>query len=251
MAVGPPRTSSRRRLQRGALTRPPKMVRVGKATREQTCIVCHRVIRAGQGPNESIRDNGANEFTHTIWPVCVGGCQPCPQFRCARLASLLQISWPTIPLEQGPLPPCLPSGTLATPSLRPRRLALSSAETPVTGMVATFDRSGGTAMSAKLGSSDAESQDDLRLSVRDRLAKETFVPAPEHVWAGKGTGRVCVNCGDTISSDEVENEIAVQGGGVTIKMWAHLPCLEIWRSESKTLGENSRLSAPDSAVPPA
>src|SRR5215475_2800299 len=53
------------RLERGTLPRAPKMVRVGKATRERTCIVCQRVIRPSQVLNESITNDGPKEFTHT------------------------------------------------------------------------------------------------------------------------------------------------------------------------------------------
>jgi hypothetical protein len=54
------------RLERGKLPRAPKMVRVGKATHDRTCIVCQRVIRPGQMLNESITDDGPKEFTHTL-----------------------------------------------------------------------------------------------------------------------------------------------------------------------------------------
>ena len=53
------------RLKRGTLPRPPKIVRVGEATHERTCIVCQRVIRPRQVLNESITDDGLKEFTHT------------------------------------------------------------------------------------------------------------------------------------------------------------------------------------------
>src|SRR5215813_8700467 len=54
------------RLERGTLPRAPKMVRLGRATRERTCIVCQRVIRPRQVLNESITDDGPTEFTHTL-----------------------------------------------------------------------------------------------------------------------------------------------------------------------------------------
>jgi len=53
------------RLERGTLPQAPKTVRVGKATRQRTCIVCQRVIRPRQVLNESITDDGLKEFTHT------------------------------------------------------------------------------------------------------------------------------------------------------------------------------------------
>ena len=54
------------RIERGKLPRAPKMVRVGKATHDRTCIVCQRVIRPSQMLNESITDDGPKEFTHTL-----------------------------------------------------------------------------------------------------------------------------------------------------------------------------------------
>ena len=68
----------------------------------------------------------------------------------------------------------------------------------------------------------------LRQTVRERLASGWLFPAPHKVWAGKGTGHVCVVCGTTITPSEVENEV---DGPVTV--WTHLPCYSIWREESK------------------
>jgi hypothetical protein len=73
------------------------------------------------------------------------------------------------------------------------------------------------------------SQSTLRETVRERLASGWLFPAPHKVWAGKGTGHVCIVCGTTIAPSEVENEVA---GPTTV--WSHLPCYSIWREESQT-----------------
>jgi len=45
----------------------------------------------------------------------------------------------------------------------------------------------------------------------------------------KGTGQICAVCAQTIRPDEVENEIAVNGDGVTVELWAHIGGLAIWQ----------------------
>jgi len=82
------------------------------------------------------------------------------------------------------------------------------------------------------GSSETDGDRDLRMSVRDRLERGVLVPAPNQVWAGKGTGKTCAICAKSIAPDEIENEIDIRGGGVAVKLWAHQPCLAIWHSES-------------------
>jgi hypothetical protein len=72
------------------------------------------------------------------------------------------------------------------------------------------------------------SDDDLRMTIRARLATGALFQAPEKVWAGPGTGRTCVVCGTAISAPEIETEMIL--GPVTI--WAHSPCYTIWRQES-------------------
>jgi len=72
-------------------------------------------------------------------------------------------------------------------------------------------------------------QSDLRQTVRERLASGWLFPAPSQTWAGKGTGHVCIVCGITIQSSEVENEVV---GPTTV--WSHVPCYSIWREESQT-----------------
>ena len=59
-------------------------------------------------------------------------------------------------------------------------------------------------------------QSDLRQTVRERLASGWLFPAPSQTWDGKGTGHVCIVCGITIQSSEVENEVV---GPMTV--WSH------------------------------
>ncbi len=102
------------------------------------------------------------------------------------------------------------------------------------------------------GSSDPNGDDDLRLSVRDRLQRGILPPAPRQVWAGKGTGTTCAICAITIGPDQVENEIAIRSNGTVVTLWAHLHCLEIWWREVETLPEaNGRPSGPDFSAQPA
>ena len=81
------------------------------------------------------------------------------------------------------------------------------------------------------GSDDAEGA--LLQSVLDRLHRRALLPAPGRVWAGMGTGQTCVVCTRTIQADEVENEIAINGGGIAVKLWAHIGCLATWRRASE------------------
>jgi len=70
---------------------------------------------------------------------------------------------------------------------------------------------------------------DLHVTVRERLASGWLFPAPSKVWAGRGTGHVCIICEISIAASEVENEVV---GPTTV--WSHLPCYSIWRQESQT-----------------
>ena len=86
------------------------------------------------------------------------------------------------------------------------------------------------------GSSDGqEPLDELRLSIRQRLAQGDLLPAPRRVWAGRGTGQPCVVCAKEILASEVENEISVRADGLEMRLYAHLPCLRAWRDESDAL----------------
>ena len=77
--------------------------------------------------------------------------------------------------------------------------------------------------------SGASNGPDLRVTVRERLASGWLFPAPSKVWAGRGTGHVCIICEISIAASEVENEVV---GPTTV--WSHLPCYSIWREESQT-----------------
>ena len=59
------------------------------------------------------------------------------------------------------------------------------------------------------------------------------MPVPPRVGAAKGTGQICSICAQTIYPDEVENEVAINAGGVTARLWAHTGCLAIWRRASE------------------
>jgi len=86
------------------------------------------------------------------------------------------------------------------------------------------------------GGSDGQNPvDELRLSIRQRLAQGDLFPAPRRVWAGMGTGQRCVVCAREILASEVENEISVRSDGLEVRLWAHLPCLRVWRDESDAL----------------
>ena len=54
----------RERLEQGTLPSAPRQVRVGRATRQQTCVVCQRVIRPGKIQNESILGGGVKAYAH-------------------------------------------------------------------------------------------------------------------------------------------------------------------------------------------
>ena len=84
-----------------------------------------------------------------------------------------------------------------------------------------------------LTGSSGDGDGELALSVRDRLERGILVPAPRQVWAGKGTGNMCVICTKAIEADQVENEVDIRVDGIVINLWAHLPCLNIWQIESQ------------------
>jgi len=93
------------------------------------------------------------------------------------------------------------------------------------------------------GSEDDGHGGALLLSVRSRLERGVLIPAPHKVWAGNGTGQICVACTQKIYPDEVENEISVREGDAEIKLWAHLPCFNISRWASRVFEAKHRSSA--------
>ena len=93
------------------------------------------------------------------------------------------------------------------------------------------------------GSEDDDRGGPLLLSVRSRLERGILLPAAHQVWAGYGTGKICVICTQKIYPDEVENETIVREGDVEIKLWAHLPCFNVWRWASRVFEAQHRPSA--------
>ena len=92
------------------------------------------------------------------------------------------------------------------------------------------------------GSSDHKFEGALLQSVLDRLNRGVLLPAPGRVWAGMGTGQTCIICAQTIRPDEVENEIDVNGSGITVKLWAHIGCLAVWRRATEVYEQGHRTS---------
>ena len=84
------------------------------------------------------------------------------------------------------------------------------------------------------------SEEDVRGTVRERLASGDLLPVSREVWAGHGSGHVCVVCGKPISSAEVENEIV---GPTTVR--AHVACYSIWQQESDALEPSRQSRTPD------
>ncbi len=86
------------------------------------------------------------------------------------------------------------------------------------------------------GSSD----EDVRGTVRERLASGDLFPVPREAWAGHGTGHLCIVCGGPISSVEIEHEILEP---TTVR--EHLACYSIWQQESDALERSRPSRAPD------
>jgi hypothetical protein len=56
--------------------------------------------------------------------------------------------------------------------------------------------------------SATSSETDLRRAARNRIASGRLPRyVPERAWGGKGTGRLCALCDDSIPSDEMEIEV--------------------------------------------
>lgn len=93
------------------------------------------------------------------------------------------------------------------------------------------------------GSSDHHAEGALLQSVLDRLQRGVLVPLPPRVGAGKGTGQTCSICTQAIYPDEVENEVAINEGGVTVRLWTHTGCLALWRRASEVHAQQHLSSA--------
>lgn len=100
------------------------------------------------------------------------------------------------------------------------------------------------------GGSDGPGGDGLRLRVRQRLERGDLIPVPKRVWGARGTGSTCAICSKAIMPDEVENKIVIWSEGVMVRLWAHLPCLRLWREESDALERRTRATAEDSSMEP-
>ena len=97
------------------------------------------------------------------------------------------------------------------------------------------------------GSSDDDAERALLRSVQERLECGALPSAPDKVWAGKGTGQICIICTKTICSDEIENEVLVPGDGVGVTLWAHLGCLNVWRRGTRVYKSECQSSEAGSA----
>jgi len=93
------------------------------------------------------------------------------------------------------------------------------------------------------GSSDHDTEGALLQSVLDRLQRGVLVPLPRRVGAGKGTRRTCSICTQAIYPDEIENEVTLNEGGVTVRLWTHTGCLAIWRRASEVYAQQHPSSA--------
>jgi len=93
------------------------------------------------------------------------------------------------------------------------------------------------------GSSDHDTEGTLLQSVLDRLQRGVLVPLPPRVGAGKGTRRTCSICTQAIYPDEIENEVALNERGVTVRLWTHTGCLAIWRRASEVYAQQHPSSA--------
>ena len=93
------------------------------------------------------------------------------------------------------------------------------------------------------GSSDCDAEGALLQSVLDRLQRGILVPLPSRVGAGKGTRQICSICTQAIYPDEVENEVALNEGGVTVRLRTHTGCLAIWRRASEVYAQQHPSSA--------
>jgi hypothetical protein len=79
----------------------------------------------------------------------------------------------------------------------------------------------------------ADPDDDLRRSVRERLADGRLFRASGMSVARRGTARDCIVCGRAIDKSTVEREVEERG----IVAIAHDDCYRIWREESRRRAE--------------
>ncbi len=78
------------------------------------------------------------------------------------------------------------------------------------------------------GIAGGSDDDQLRTSIRTRLADQTLPQIDGRAWAGNGSGlHICICCGDTIRRLDQEFEPAAAAG-----LHAHGPCFTVWLAES-------------------
>ena len=77
-------------------------------------------------------------------------------------------------------------------------------------------------------SADA-TNDELRQSIRERLADGRLFWAYGGSTVRRGTGRPCDLCGTDIRSDSTEREVQGDKGAYVL---AHEDCFRMWREES-------------------
>jgi len=84
---------------------------------------------------------------------------------------------------------------------------------------------------ALAGAAVSEHQ-DLRASIRARLARGALFPVSGYVTAGNGSGKPCVVCHAAINHMDVEYEIPL---GHHVAVVSHLRCYVPWSEESLTM----------------
>jgi hypothetical protein len=88
----------------------------------------------------------------------------------------------------------------------------------------------GTLFATQTGMSADAGDDELRQSIRERLADGRLFWAYGGSTVRRGTGRPCDVCGTIIHRESTERE--VQGDKGTYVL-AHEDCFRIWREESR------------------
>ncbi len=89
------------------------------------------------------------------------------------------------------------------------------------------------------------SDENLRRTIRTRLATGSLFPVDGKVFAGKGTGKLCSICGMPISQGDIEHEVV---GPTTL--FVHWDCYSIWRQESDELARTPQQSRQHSVKTP-
>ena len=89
------------------------------------------------------------------------------------------------------------------------------------------------------------SDENLRRTIRTRLATGSLFPVDGKVFAGKGTGKLCSICGMPIPQGDIEHEVV---GPTTV--FAHWDCYSIWRQESDELARTPQQSRQHSVKTP-